>query len=50
MTDDFKIITQLGKYNSRWVVIRNHDGKVMTEDSSVKVCLRWVKYWGPDKL
>ena len=29
----------------RWVVIREADGKVMTE-GDLKTCLRWVKTWG----
>lgn len=46
----YRITTTLGKYNSKWVVIRERDGKVMTEDHRVFVCCRWVKTWGESKL
>jgi hypothetical protein len=42
---DYAIRTWANRFNGRWVVIRERDGKVMTE-GSVTTCLGWVATWG----
>jgi hypothetical protein len=46
----FSIRCWLGRYGNNWVVIRERDGKVMTESASVRECCRWVRTWGPSRV
>lgn len=50
LAQHFDVRCRADKYLGKWVVIRRRDGKVMTEDHDPRVCLRWVKAWGPGKL
>lgn len=50
MNTHFDIRCQGDKHLGKWVVIRKRDNKVMTKNYDPRVCIRWVNYWGPDKL
>ncbi len=47
---DFEIVTWAGRYANKWLVVRAHDQRIMTESASVYECLRWVRTWGDTNI
>ena len=42
----FRILAWSDLYRGDWVVVREHDQRIMTT-GSVWDCTRWVRVWGP---